>query len=202
MITLYELQEKQVEHDQNFHRDIFFLNYQDRFKHMVMHYGKYSGRFAKLLNEKHTPEEITNEVKRTLVDCFIIVLSCADLLHLNLEKKLKEKYSIEKNLSIKDLAERAKESSSELFTLLAIDDERERVLNLMLEFTNISGFMLKVAEDLDHMVGFQRETIRDQTMNILNILLIASLIWGVDFEEEIPKRWDILEKRTAKEGPQ
>ena len=202
MTTLNELQLQQVEHDQKFHRDIFFLNYQDRFKHMVMHYGKYAGRFAKMLHERHTSEEIHKDVQRTLVDCFIIVLSCADLLQLNLERRLQEKYDIEKDLSIYKLATRAKEASSELFTLLSVDDDRERVLNLMLEYTTICEYMLKVAEDLDHMVGFQRDTIREQTMNILNILFIASLIWNVDFEKEIPKRWDILEKRTAKEGPQ
>lgn len=202
MTTLNKLQEKQVEHDQKFHRDIFFLNYQDRFKHMVMHYGKYAGRFAKLLHEKHTPEKIQKDIQRTLVDCFIIVLSCADLLQLNLERKLQEKYQIDKNLPIKEWAQRAKESSSELFKSLAVDDDREKVINLMLEYTAISGYMLKVAEDLDHMVGFNREIIHEQTMNILNILFIASLIWNVDFEIEIPKRWDDLETRTTKLGPQ
>ena len=202
MGTLFEFQKKQVEHDRKYHRDIFFLNYQDRFKHMVMHYGKYAGRLAKVLNTKSDVEKIQSEIKRTLIDCFIIVLSCADLLQLNLEKKLKEKLGIDDNLSLNELTNTVKETSPTLYQSLSSGDEINKVLNLMLEYTAIAGELLKVGEDLDHMVGFDRDVIREQTINILTIILISSLIWKVDLSDETTKRWDILVKRTVTEGPQ
>jgi len=200
--TLFEFQKKQVEHDQQYHRDIFFLNYQDRFKHMVMHYGKHSGRLANLLKTKSSVEKIQFEIQRTLVDCFIIVLSCADLLQLNLEDKLKEKLGIDDDLSLNELTHAVKESSPTLYELLSSGNETNQVLNMMLEYTAITGELLKVGEDLDHMVGFDRDVIREQTINILTIILISSLIWKVDLANETTKRWDVLVKRTVNEGPQ
>lgn len=202
METLFEFQKKQVEHDREYHRDIFFLNYQDRFKHMVMHYGKYAGRLANLLKTKSDVEKIQSEIKRTLIDCFIIVLSCADLLQLNLEEKLKEKLGIDNSISLDELANTVKEASPTLYQSLSSGDETNKVLNLMLEYTAIAGELLKVGEDLDHMVGFDRNAIREQTINILTIILISSLIWKVDLSDETTKRWDVLVKRTVNEGPQ
>ena len=202
MGTLFELEKKQVEHDQRCHRDIFFLNYQDRFKHMAMHYGKYSGRLANLLKTTMDSETTHKEVKRTIVDCFIIVLSCADLLQLNLEEKLKEKLGIEKKITLVELCDEVKEASPQLYSILSEGDERNRVLNLMLEYTSVAGYLLKVGEDLDHMVGFNRDTIREQTLNILTMMMLSSIIWKIDLEEEVSKRWDVLVKRTAMEGPQ
>lgn len=202
MTTLFELQQKQVDHDQKYHRDIFFLNYQDRFKHMVMHYGKYAGRLARLLRNKAASDEIQSDVKRTIIDCFIIVLSCADLLQLNLNDKLKEKLGSDENSSLKELTLDVKEASPDLYARLSTGDEANKVLNFILEYTSIVGDLLKVGEDLDHMVGFNRDVIREQTLNILNIVLLSSLIWNIDLEDETPRRWQILAKRTVNEGPQ
>lgn len=202
MITLRILQEKQIEHDQKYHRDIFFLNYQDRFKHMVMHYGKYSGRFAYLIKTHSDSSLINNDVRRTLVDCFIIVLSVADLLQLKLDEKIKEKLGIEREISVNELSTSLREASPDLFAFLDGDDDMSKLLNLLLEFTTIAGNMLKIGEDLDHMVGFERNSIRDKTLDLLSILLLSGIVWNVNYEQEIPNRWDELAKRTASYGPQ
>ncbi len=202
MPTLFELQKDQVEHDQKYHRDIFFLNYQDRFKHMVMHYGKYAGRLSRLLQIKASRDEIQYDVKRTIIDCFIIVLSCADLLQLNLDEKLRENLGNDKTTSLNELAKDVKEASPDLYDKLSSGDEPNRVLNLVLEYAPIAGDLLKVGEDLDHMVGFNRDVIRAQTINILNIVLLSSLIWNLDLERETIKRWEVLARRTVNEGPQ
>ena len=169
---------------------------------MVMHYGKYAGRFADLLKTNSSAKKTQSEIKRTIVDCFIIVLSCADLLHLNLDKKLKEKLGIENDISLIELIDKVKEASPDLYQSLSLGDETTKIKNLMLEYTVIAGELLKIGEDLDHMVGFNRDVIRKQTIKILTIMLLSSLVWDVDLVKETLKRWDVLAKRTANEGPQ
>lgn len=202
MVTLLELQNKQLIHDQKCHRDILYMSHQERFKHMVMHYGKYSGRLADLLRTHSDHVKTMNEVKRTLIDCFIIVLSSAEVLQMNLEDNLKNKLGIVRDVSINELSDILKESASNLFSLLNSVDERERVLNLMLELTSIGGFMQKVGEDLDHLVGIPRDQIKEQTSNMLVILLLAGIVWSVDYENDVPARWDAIGKKTVIQGPQ
>ena len=201
MTTLFELQNEQVCHDKRYHRDVFFLNYQDRFKHLVMHYGKYAGRLSRLLQNK-TTDEIQCDVKRTMVDCFIIVLSSADLLHLNLNDKLKEKLENNDNSSLSELILDLKNISLDLYDRLSVGDRKNNVLNLIIEYTPIAGDLLKAGEDLDHMVGFNIDAIREKTLDILNIVLLSSLIWNIDLECETHKRWDYLKNKTTQNGPQ
>lgn len=202
MTTLLDLEKKQIDHDQKCHRDIFFLNFQDRFKHMVMHYGKYSGRLADILREKTESEKINFEVRRTLIDCFIIVLSSAEMLQMDLDVLLRKKIELDKPVSIHELSEAVKESSPDIFSLLNVNDEKSRILNLMLEMTSIGGFMQKVGEDLDHLVGIPRDAIKQQTLNMLSLLLLAGLVWNVDYECDTQKRWDVLSEKTVIQGPQ
>ena len=167
-----------------------------------MHYGKYVGRLSKLLRDETTSNDIKHEVKRTLVDCFIIVLSCADLLHLRLDDKLKENLKCNNTQSLKELIICVKKESPDLYSKLSTGDDKNKIFNLILEYSPLVGDLLKVGEDLDHMVGFDRDIIRNHTLGILNIVLLSSLIWDVDLENEVPKRWQVLANRTKIEGPQ
>ena len=94
--SIWNLQQEQFSHDQRCHRDILYLSYQERFKHIAMHYGKYSGRLAEILKGKSIGISEEEIIKKTLVDSFIIVLNSAELLQVNLDSLLKQKLGIQR----------------------------------------------------------------------------------------------------------
>jgi hypothetical protein len=196
MGRLITLQNEQFKHDENYHRDILYMTYQDRFKHDALHYGKYSGRFAELLIPDTPNEKIKSIVKKTLVDAFIIVLHSAEQLHMDLEEYFKEKLNIERDLSIQELTDILKEASPDIHLSLNSQNDKEKLLNLMLKITIIGGRMQKAAEELDHMVGIPSDQIRDDLGNLLVILLVAGNIWGVDYEKDVRNRWEDIAKKT------
>ena len=196
MGRLITLQNEQFKHDEDCHRDILYMTYQERFKHDALHYGKYSGRLALLLEDKLPSEKIQAVVKKTLVDAFIIILHSAELFQMDLEAYLKEKLNIEGELSIAELVKTLKESASDIYASLNAPDEKDRLLNLMLKMTVIGGPMQKAAEELDHMIGIPRDEIRDRTANLLVILLLAGSIWNVDYEKDVRNRWEDIVRKT------
>lgn len=200
--TLAKLQNAQFKHDQECHRDILYMSYQERFKHIAMHYGKYSGRFADILLKGNIGAEEEQKIRKTLVDTFIIVLNSAEIFQLDLDSSLRGKLGIERKTTIIELTDLLLESADGLYKRLSVNDSRERVLNLMLELTSIGGFIQKVGEELDHMVGLKREEIIGHTLNLLVILLVASRVWQVDFEADVRKRWSEIAQKTFIKGPQ
>jgi len=196
MGRLITLQNEQFKHDQNYHRDILYMSYQERFKHDALHYGKYSGRLAQLLVEKSGSEHNQAVIKKTLVDAFIIVLHSAEMLHMELESFLKEKLEVDRDLSITELTDILKENSPDLYASLNVNDEKEKILNLMLKLTVLGGWMQKAAEELDHMVGIPGDDIRNWTCDLLIILLLAGSVWSVDYEKDVRNRWDDIAKKT------
>jgi hypothetical protein len=71
---LQALQAEQFDHDEKYHREIARLPVQDRLRHMTLHFSKYVGR---LLEADKCDEQV-------IVDTFIIALSSANILGLNL----------------------------------------------------------------------------------------------------------------------
>lgn len=75
-----EQQRAQYRHDMRNHFDILPLHKTDRLKHYGLHFAKYVGRLAR---ESDEPKP----VERTLVDAFLVALSSANTLHLDLSKE-------------------------------------------------------------------------------------------------------------------
>lgn len=76
--TWHELQAAQFIHDERFHREISRLSIQDRLKHMTLHFAKYAGELLSI-----EPRRAENEV---LIDTFIIAISSANILGIDLER--------------------------------------------------------------------------------------------------------------------
>jgi hypothetical protein len=180
------------------------MSYQERFKHIAMHYGKYCGRFADILLGGTIGPTEQQRIRKTLVDTFIIVLNSAEIFQLDLDTALRKKLAIEGKKSVTELADSLVESAQELHAELSAEDDRERVLNLMLHISSIGGFMQKVGEELDHMVGMKRDDLSSYTLNLLVILLLGGRVWKVNYEAEVPRRWAEIEEKTfiKGEGPQ
>src|SRR5437867_1956696 len=81
---LSNLQLEQQTHDDIAHRDILALAVQDRVKHMVLHFAKYAGHFADIVETRDEPRFVA-----TLVDTFIICLACANALNFKLDELIK-----------------------------------------------------------------------------------------------------------------
>jgi len=195
--TLFQLQEEQLEHDKKCHRDIFFLSHQDRFKHIALHYGKYSKRLADVvLNQRMSVEEARNIVKKTLVDTMIMILNSGELLQIDFEEALRSKLNKEGSIFIDVLPILLKTTNKDLYKFLSNGTSQKAILNLMLEMVSISGFMQKSAEELDHLMGIPREQIKHQTIEFLSLIVIAGGIWNINFSSELKKRWDEIEQKV------
>jgi hypothetical protein len=81
--TLYNLQFKQLRHDEIYHSDICLLRIQARIAHHTLHLGKYSGKMAAALiaaPSKSNDAALT----ATILDAIIIVMSSANTLNMPL----------------------------------------------------------------------------------------------------------------------
>jgi len=195
--TLFQLQEEQLDHDQKCHRDIFFLSHQDRFKHIALHYGKYSKRLADVvLNQRMSVEEAGNIVKKTLVDTMIMILNSGELLQIDFEEALRSKLNKKGSIFIDVLPILLKITNKDLYQFLSDGTSQKAILNLMLEMVSISGFMQKSAEELDHLMGISREQIKHQTVEFLSLIVIAGGIWNINFSSELNKRWNEIEQKV------
>lgn len=196
MKTIFELQQLQLEHDKRCHRDIFFMNHQDRFKHIALHYGKYSKRLADVvLTEKITVVECKKIVKKTLIDTMIMILNSGELLQIDFEKELNTKLDHKGSLLIDTVPILMKMKNKELYYFLSKGNYQEMTMNLMLEMVSIAGFMQKSAEELDHMMGMPRDQIKHQTVEFLSLVITAGSIWEVLFSSELEKRWSEIEEK-------
>ena len=80
---LLPLQRLQLAHDELAHRDILSFGLHTRLKHMVLHFYKYAGKieFARSVRD-------AEELRRTLLDTFIICMASANALNLSLGEAL------------------------------------------------------------------------------------------------------------------
>lgn len=75
--VLLDLQVEQHHHDETYHREIARLSLHQRLNHMALHFSKYTGKIAQAEGNIQT----TNA---TFTDAFIIALSTANILNLEL----------------------------------------------------------------------------------------------------------------------
>jgi hypothetical protein len=194
--TLFDLQEQQLEHDMKCHRDIFFLSHQDRFKHIALHYGKYSKRLADLVLNPRNSSKAEEIVTKTLTDTMIMILNSGELLQINFENEICSKLKIDEHLFIEKIPILLRKIDSSLYKFLSEGDTQQLIINLMLEMVSISGFMQKSAEELDHLMGMPREQIKHQTFEFLCLIIVAGSIWHVCFQTELEKRWKEIEQKV------
>jgi hypothetical protein len=121
--VLRRLQADQFEHDKKSHSDILCLPVGDRVRHMVLHFAKYVGRLAV------EPSLDKANLNRTLVDIFIISLSSANALNVNLAEGANAHGRASKPVT---------------------GDVRD----FFLRFAVITGGMAKACEALDHVEAF------------------------------------------------
>lgn len=168
---LFQLQLEQMRHDERYHPEISRLTVHHRLNHLALHFAKYAGRVATMVMEDNN-----SDIDRTLTDIFIIALSTANVLNLDLGKAL----------------------SSRLAADLKVTDTQDgSLVGLLLPVTIASGRMAKACESIDHLEAVKfREEISDCVVRLSTLSAEAANVRGLDIALEIRNR---LEKvRAAK----
>jgi hypothetical protein len=165
--NMLDLQREQFEHDERFHREIVRLDLAARLKHMALHFCKYTGQFAAILDGPENAELRS----RTIIDSFIISLCSANALNFNLAEHITPRLSgaatlhdIGFHLS-HELYPKAHLNNSWLFTHHAIHAAR----------------MARACEKIDHLEGFPfREELQEAVLRLCQIGVIAAYTNNID----------------------
>ena len=80
---LLPLQRLQQAHDEKAHRDILSFDLYKRLKHMVLHFYKYAGKIEAARTTRDTVE-----LRRSLLDAYIICMASANAINVSLGKAL------------------------------------------------------------------------------------------------------------------
>lgn len=151
---LLPLQKLQQAHDELAHRDILSFDLYKRLKHMVLHFYKYAGRIE---TARSTGD--TQQLRRTLIDTFIICMASANAMNLSLGE------SITEVAEAKDLDSLAHELGKKL---QCTDLSAEAVRALVV----LGGQMAKAIESADHMErGDPRATMEGLVAQLTAVVL-------------------------------
>jgi hypothetical protein len=195
MNSLIELQQQQKRHDEQFHRDIFFLSHQERFKHVTFHLGKYVARLARMIKQSETGKPIDEfELRKTLVDAIIMMLNAAEIFNLDLSKLLTPESSRRDSITIAELSQLLRTQYSGKYKWLESGDRKAFVYGLMLDLSDQAGVFHKACDSLDHMEGLSRENVTATLLSLFVVLLLAGEAVGTDYASSIPSRWREIEK--------
>lgn len=149
---LINLQWKQLQHDQNYHRDIWLLTVHHRVNHMVLHFAKYSGQLVQASFEKDM-----KLFSRSCIDTLVIATSLANILNVNLSEEFSEHSELE---SIDDLSKQLSLNSQ-----LSIDVVAREV-------PIVVGKLAKAAESIDHLEQFDfREVLSSLVLDVFKLAL-------------------------------
>jgi len=179
--TLFELQVEQHHHDEHYHREIARLSLHQRLNHMALHFSKYAGKVAKAHDDSELPP--------IFVDTFIIVLSTANILNLDLWESLEPNDVEYTNLAVlgRTLA-------------LRLDDaaRRDGVLPAM---AIASGRIAAACEKIDHLENVSyREEIKAGIARLAAISLALLSAKDIDPASAVRERLAGVKKRSKLHG--
>ncbi len=174
LAQMSNLQLEQQRHDDIAHRDILALTAQNRVKHMVLHFAKYSGHFADV-------QETRDEARftATLVDTFIICLACANALNFRLGELLKDA----------DL-------SSVNLTSVTGGRAIDLAIPFFPQFAKITGTMAKACESLDHFEKFDYHGTLERGLIAITLLCLdIAQKAKIDLGVLTRARWATIERK-------
>ena len=176
---LLNLQWKQLQHDENYHKDIWLLTVHHRINHMTLHFAKYSGQLIEANFNKDS-----NQFSKTCLDSLIIATSLANILNVNLSVAL-EGY----NPQCKSINELSKKLLNEFD--LTTDSLSRKIAVLV-------GKLAKAAESVDHLEKFAfREVLSELTIEIFKLVIAGCTITSnISIIDEIEKRMLTVERKS------
>ena len=177
-ITYIQMQQLQAQHDTKYHQDIAVLDTQSRLRHLTLHFGKYSGRLARARDLEEG--KLRSQLEKTLTDTFIIALSAANVLNLNLDEIMK------KNVGSSLISEYPTDS------ITSLEKIREKTMyGLVIGQSDLA----KALESMDHVEeGTHRTILESGVIEITKTVLKGSKMMKMDLVNETLSRWEYVEK--------
>ena len=175
---LKKLHKVQKEHDARAHRDIYYLSYPNRMKHLTFHTAKYAGRLA----HRETPR---NKLEITIVDAFIIALSACDILQIDFAETLVGEDEMREAQDLKSLG----------VILGKGEVTKDSVLDWYFrQLATIAGSMGKACESLDHMEPVPyREILSGAIIELGRASICAAAFLPLDLVACVRDRWASIE---------
>lgn len=181
-----DLQIAQREHDQAFHRDVFYRSSPARLRHYCLHYGKYVGRVAR---ETAEGEELNKSLQSTLTDAMVISLALSDVLNVSLDNELEAAFGKPARAGLAGWASTIDTSKKKM----ALSQVRMYFLERGAVAT---GDLCKVAESLDHIEGLEpKSRLIEGLVAWLALILVCASNLGLDLEQSIEARWKEVEHK-------
>lgn len=176
---LLPLQKMQQAHDEAAHKDILSFDLYKRLKHMVLHFFKYAGRIESVRSAGDL-----GELRRTLIDTYIICMASANALNLSLGEAIKEPSPSN------DLDSLARALSKNLKNG---DQFEEAIRHLVL----LGGQMAKAIESADHMEdGNPRSALMDLVPKLAEAVLGMLGRLNGNLESDVRSRLQGVEKKS------
>ena len=181
--VFYPLQVAQKQHDEQFHPDIYYLDYPRRMTHFVLHFAKYAGRLAEM-----TGAPDPKRLEQTLADNFIVVLAASDVLNLDFDQRLTSAHGEPPKPTL--AAWCAHVARGESVSPEAVPEW------WMMKLVPPTGEMAKALESLDHMEPLNvREMLTKGLLAVLVSTLATAHFLRVDLEKLTRDRWDEVARR-------
>lgn len=179
---LAKLQSLQHFHDENYHQDIWCLPFNDRIKHMVLHFSKYTGKF--ILAEEDQDRAL---LIATLIDTWIITLSSANMLNVMLSSLLKLENANDPNLR----------RVGRSFITSVFVSSKDPHLMAVCQLGKITGRMAKACESLDHIEAFDsRGTLEKGVFDTAKLCLALAALLNLDLIPLVHARWGEIESKS------
>jgi len=177
---LARLQHDQREHDLRAHKDIVYLPYPSRIRHLTFHVAKYSGRLA----ANPSPADMG----KTIVDAFIICLSAAEVLNISFSREFGSLTAV---YGYRDLGALGRALNPGAADPGNVAEWYFRQLAL------VGGRMAKACESLDHMEPIPyREMLSSAIIELARASLVTAGRLGIDLEVSVRQRWEEIESRS------
>jgi len=182
---LEELQWKQLQHDEMYHKDIWILTVQQRITHMALHLSKYSAKITRAAFEKNDAV-----MSKTIIDSLIITFSSANIFDVLLG-----------DIAFTDIDESTydiKSISKQTYNSLVSNDDNA-LISLALNILDNTGRMCKTVESLDHLenISFRENLITCLVQLLKNLLGFCYALGIEDIPEQICERLYAVERRKS-----
>jgi hypothetical protein len=178
---LFSLQCAQLDHDENFHKDVVILPLAERVKHMALHNAKYTGQLFDAVERSDALR-----MERILTDAFIISLATANTLNQDLGASLAEI-----GIGSKDLAEAGRKTAAEL------NRDGSDAYWFLREFARHNGTLSKACESLDHLEDLPFKSMMcASNAHLLRAILAEASAKKLDLPAAHASRTHEVEKRS------
>jgi hypothetical protein len=176
------LQREQFEHDELFHKEISRLNVHARLNHMALHFCKYTGQLATVCASGD------GELRsKTIIDSFIISLSSANILSLNLSEHVAPKLGYA--ATPRDLGLHL---ADHLYPTTSLDDRW-----LLAAHAVNAGKLARACEKIDHLEAFPfRDELREAVLRLCQIALIGASANNFDLFSAVQERRKYLRQNS------